>query len=134
MITFKTFTLLVNGLFYWTILKCSIIPIDNFTVDKTNSDVLKVNCDSHNLKEHLEVLNSTDIDVTRGNYSNSTAIKILDDVAKNPVDKNVSYPKINVYFIFEWRIIFIFRVILCVIYVYVNFTTGKIIRNTSWNI
>lgn len=101
MITSKTYILIVTNLFYFSILKCCIIPIDNFTVNKTNSDILKISCDSHNLKEHLEILNSTDIDVTRGNYSNSTAIKILDDVAKNPEDKNVSYPLINVYFIFN---------------------------------
>lgn len=96
MITFKIYILIVNDLFYSTILKFSITPIDNFTANKTNSDVLKISCDSHNLKEHLEVLNSTDIDVTRGNYSNSTAIQILDDVAKNPVDKNVSHPLRNI--------------------------------------
>lgn len=30
------------------------------------------------------------MDITRGNYSNSVAIKILDDVAKSPTDTNVS--------------------------------------------
>lgn len=90
-----------NCLFYLNIIKCSIIPNDNFTVNKTNSDILKISCDSHNLKEHLDVLNSTDIDVTGENYSNSTAIKILDDVAKSPVDKNVSYPLINIQIILE---------------------------------
>lgn len=55
---------------------------------------MKTTDDSNNFKDHLEVLNNTNNtnnDITRGNYSNSTAIKILDDVAKSPIDTNVSY-------------------------------------------
>lgn len=51
-------------------------------------DLIKTTNDSNNLKEHLQVTINTDI--TSGNYSYSTAIKILDDVAKSPVDSNVS--------------------------------------------
>lgn len=49
---------------------------------------MKTTNDSNNLTEHLQVKINTDI--TSGNYSYSTAIKILDDVAKSPVDTNVS--------------------------------------------
>lgn len=34
--------------------------------------------------------NSTDIDITTGNYKNSPAINILDDIVKVPIDTNVS--------------------------------------------
>lgn len=71
---------------------------NNFAVSKSNSNLIKTNnvCND-NLKEHLEVLTDTDteVDITRGNYSNSTAIKILDDIAKSPIDSNVSYPSIT---------------------------------------
>lgn len=71
---------------------------DHFAVSKSNSDLIKTNnaC-NNNLKEHLEVLTDTDteVDITRGNYSNSTAIKILDDIAKSPTDSNVSCPSIT---------------------------------------
>lgn len=53
-----------------------------------NSDIMKATNDSNNLKEHLQVKINTDI--TSGNYSYSTAIKILDDVAKSPINTNVS--------------------------------------------
>lgn len=66
-----------------------ILILINFVVNKTNSSVVKTTNDNDNLKEHLEDLNRTDIDITRGNYSNSTAIKILDDIAKSPTDSNV---------------------------------------------
>jgi len=84
--------------------------------------------DSNNLTEHLQVKINTDI--TSGNYSYSTAIKILDDVAKSPVDTNVSlllmnnFSRMNNFYILS-------RVILFVIYVYMNFTTGKIIKNIN---
>ncbi|XP_026810472.1 zinc finger protein 665-like [Rhopalosiphum maidis] len=55
-------------------------------LNKTNLDIMKTTNDSNNLKEHLQVTINTDI--TSGNYSYSTAIKILDDVAKSPVDTN----------------------------------------------
>jgi len=44
--------------------------------------------DGNNLTEHLQVKINTDI--TSGNYSYSTAIKILDEVAISPADTNVS--------------------------------------------
>ncbi|XP_060880467.1 zinc finger protein 665-like isoform X3 [Metopolophium dirhodum] len=50
------------------------------------TDFNKTTNDSNNLTEHLQVKINTDI--TSGNYSYSTAIKILDDVAKSPVDTN----------------------------------------------
>ncbi|XP_027853757.2 zinc finger protein 182-like isoform X2 [Aphis gossypii] len=55
-------------------------------LNKTNLDIIKTTNDCNNLKEHLQVTINTDI--TSGNYSYSTAIKILDDVAKSPVDSN----------------------------------------------
>jgi hypothetical protein len=64
-------------------LKCSVIINYNFTVNKTNNV-------SDNLKEHLEIINNTDIDPTIENYSNSTAIQIFDDIALSPTDTNVS--------------------------------------------
>lgn len=65
---------------------------NNFTVDETNSGEIKTINNSINLKDHLEDLNNIEIDTdtTKGNYSNSIAIKILDDVAKSPIDTNVS--------------------------------------------
>jgi len=100
----------------------------NFTVNKTDLDIMKTTNDSNNLTEHLQVKVNTD--VTSGNYSYSTAIKILDDVAKSPVDTNVSEPLIN-YFCQMSNFYILFRPILFVIYVYMNFTTGKIIRNIN---
>lgn len=71
---------------------------NHFAVGKSNLDLIKTNnvC-GDNLKQHLEVLTDTDteVDITRGNYSNSTAIKILDDIAKSPIDSNVSRPQIT---------------------------------------
>ncbi|XP_022167998.1 zinc finger protein 107-like [Myzus persicae] len=55
-------------------------------LNKTDLDIMKTANDSNNLTEHLQVKINTDI--TSGNYSYSTAIKILDDVAKSPVDTN----------------------------------------------
>jgi len=81
------------------------------------------------LKEHIEVSNTIDIDTSRRNYSNSTAIKILNDIAKSPVDSNVSKCLIH-YYSYEYKL-FSFRVILFVTYVYVNFTIGNIIRSTN---
>lgn len=65
---------------------------NNFTVDETNSGEIKTINNSINLKDHLKDLNNIEIDTdtTKGNYSNSIAIKILDDVAKSPIDTNVS--------------------------------------------
>lgn len=73
-----------------TIIK--VLSNDQIAVNKTNSSVVKTTNDRDNLKEHIDNLNTTDIDITRGNYSNSTAIKILDDVAKSPTDSNVRKP------------------------------------------
>lgn len=80
------------------------------------------------MTEHLQVKINTDI--TSGNYSYSTAIKILDDVAKSPVDTNVSLLVIN-YFNQMSNFYILSRVILFVIYAYMNFTTGNIIRNIN---
>lgn len=74
--------------YFFIFWKYSYIPIYDFTVNKTNLDLIKTTNDSNNLKEHLQVTINTDI--TSGNYSYSTAIKILDDVAKSPVDSTVS--------------------------------------------
>ncbi|XP_015378345.1 PREDICTED: zinc finger protein Xfin-like, partial [Diuraphis noxia] len=54
--------------------------------NKSELDTTKTTNESNNLTEHLQVKINTDI--TSGNYSYSTAIKILDDVAKSPVDTN----------------------------------------------
>jgi len=74
--------------YFYFLEMCSYILIYDFTVNKTNLNIIKTTNDSNNLKEHLQVTINTDI--TSGNYSYSTAIKILDDVAKSPVDSNVS--------------------------------------------
>lgn len=69
-----------------------MLNYNNFTVNKTNSDVVKTINNSSNIKDHLEDLNNIemDTDTTRGKYSNSIAIEILDNVAKSPIDTNVS--------------------------------------------
>jgi len=93
--TSKTFIQIVIGLFFiilfyfiFIYLKCNFLSNYYFTVNKTELDITKTTNDSNNLTEHLQVKINTDI--TSGNYSYSTAIKILDDVAKSPVDTNVS--------------------------------------------
>lgn len=95
MMTSKTFIQIVIGLFFiilfyfiFIYLKCNFLSNYYFTVNKTELDITKTTNDSNNLTEHLQVKINTDI--TSGNYSYSTAIKILDDVAKSPVDTNVS--------------------------------------------
>ncbi|KAL4149327.1 hypothetical protein QTP88_003296 [Uroleucon formosanum] len=55
-------------------------------LNKTNLDIMKTTNDDINLTEHLQVKINTDI--TSGNYTYSTAIKILDEVAISPVDTN----------------------------------------------
>lgn len=69
-----------------------MLNYNNFPVNKTNSDVVKTINNSSNIKDHLEDLNNIEIDTdtTRGKYSNSIAIEILDNVAKSPIDTNVS--------------------------------------------
>lgn len=54
---------------------------------------MKTANDDVNLEEIVDDLNNTDIDITGENYCNSTALRILSDIAKVPTDPNVS--KIN---------------------------------------
>uniref|UniRef100_A0A2S2R835 Zinc finger protein n=1 Tax=Sipha flava TaxID=143950 RepID=A0A2S2R835_9HEMI len=75
----------------------SMIQNINFSMDSNNqfqdiyTNFNKTNNVSDNLKEHLEIINNTDIDPTIENYSNSTAIQIFDDIALSPTDTNNNY-------------------------------------------
>lgn len=63
---------------------------DNFIVIKPNTNIMKTTNHRNNLKENVDNLHNTDIDTTKESYSNSTALKILSDIAKIPSDTNVS--------------------------------------------